>query len=227
MLPETRSFMIRGDDGEEYGPVDLAKLREWVQENRAGLGTEVRRDEPGAAWNSWQNYPELVALLAEAHATRPATGPEGLVIAAVWRRAVAWMMDVVILAILLNPLQLLLSQFIPMHEILEATANPTLLQSMPTPMLLQVFAFVILDNACLVLYFTFCHASYGRTPAKALLRIRVVNRNGEKPTAIKAFMRALVLVVSVNLIVPLIYALLNPQRRAIHDLVADTCVVDS
>jgi uncharacterized RDD family membrane protein YckC len=227
MLPENRSFMIRGDDGEEYGPVDLEELREWVRENRAGLGTEVRRDDPGASWNSWQNYPELVALLAEAHATRPAPGPASLVIAPIWRRALAWMLDVVFLAILLNPLQLLLDRVIPMHQILEATANPALLQTMSTPMLYQVAAFVIIDNACLVLYFTICHATYGKTPAKALLRIRVVDASGEKPRAIKAFIRALALVLSVNLIFPLIYVLLNPQRRAFHDLAADTCVVDS
>jgi uncharacterized RDD family membrane protein YckC len=227
MLPESRSFMIRGDDGGEYGPVDLEELREWVRENRAGLGTEVRRDDPGASWNSWQSYPELVALLAEAQATRPTPGPAALVIAPIWRRVLAWMLDVVFLAILLNPLQLLLDRVIPMHQILEATANPALLQTMPTQMLYQVAAFVIIDNACLVLYFTICHATYGKTPAKALLRIRVVNANGEKPKAIKAFIRALALVLSVNLIFPLIYALLNPQRRAFHDLAADTCVVDS
>jgi len=225
MLPENHSFLIRGDDGQEYGPVDMDELRDWVRENRAGLGTEVRLDEPSAPWNPWQNYPELVALLAEAQATGPMPGESGLVIAPVWRRLVAWMMDIMLLAILLNPIQVLLDQVIPMHEILQATTNPAMLQSMPTPMLFQVAAFVIIDNACLVLYFTFCHAAYGKTPAKALLRIRVVDPNGQKPTAIKAFVRALALVFSVNLFFPLIYAFFNPQRRTLHDVVADTCVV--
>jgi len=220
--------MIRGDDGQEYGPVELDELREWVQENRAGLGTEVRLDESGAPWHPWQNYPELVALLAEAQAVNAGPGlTPGLVIAPIWRRLVAWMMDIMLLAVLLNPFQLLLDQFLPMHEILAAMTNPVMLQNMSTPMLYQVAAFVILDNACLVLYFTICHAAYGRTPAKALLRIRVVNEAGQKPAAIKAFVRALVLVMSVNLMFPLVYAFLNPQRRTLHDIVADTCVVDA
>ena len=91
MLPENRSFFIRGDDGGEYGPVDLDELREWVRENRAGLGTEVRLDEPNAIWHPWQAYPELVALLAEAHATGSAPVPDQAdpIIAPIWKRILA------------------------------------------------------------------------------------------------------------------------------------------
>jgi len=227
MLPENPSFLIRGDDGHEYGPVDRDELRDWVRENRAGLGTEVRLDEPGATWRPWQNYPELVALLAEAQVTNSVPGQPDLVIAPIWRRVVAWMMDIMLMAILLNPIQLLLDHFIPMHDILQAATNPAMIQTLSTPMLYQVIAFVILDNACLVLYFTICHAVSGRTPAKALLRIRVVDQEGRKPAAVKAFVRALTLVFSVNLLFPLIYVFFNPQRRTLHDVAADTCVVNA
>jgi len=226
MLPENRSFMVRGEDGEEYGPVELDELREWVRENRAGLGTDVRLDETGAPWTPWQNHPELVALLAEAQATDSIPGQPGT-IAPVWRRLVAWMMDIVILAILLLPLQLLLNHIIPVNEFMRAMIDPTTLQSLPTPVLNQLAAIMLIESACMVLYFTVCHAFYGKTPAKALLRVRVVNQNGEKPTAVKAFVRALVLVISVNLIFPLVVAFFNPQRRTLHDLVADTYVVEA
>src|SRR5258708_23712119 len=93
MLPENKSFMVRGDDGLEYGPVDLDELREWVRENRAGLGTDVRLDETGTSWHPWQSYPELVALLAEARATAPVPGMPGLVIAPMGRRIVAFALD--------------------------------------------------------------------------------------------------------------------------------------
>src|SRR5271155_2215249 len=128
MLPENHAFLIRGDDGQEYGPVDLGALRAWVRENRAGLGTEVRRDEPGASWHPWQNYPELVALLAEVHVTGPLPPLPGLAVAPVWRRVVAWMIDIMLVAILLNPVQLLLDRVMPMSEIVQATSNPVLLQ---------------------------------------------------------------------------------------------------
>ena len=225
MLRENLSFWVRGDDGVEYGPVALEELREWVKENRAGLGTEVRLDEPGSPWQPWQHYPELVALLAAVQSTVSLPGMPGVSVAPIWRRITAWVIDIFIFAIFLSPVQLLLGQIMPMNEILQATANPTLLQTMPTPLLYQVVAFVIIDNACLVLYFTICHATYGRTLAKALLHIRVVAPSGDKPTWIKAFVRAVALIFSVNLMFPLLLVFLNPQRRALHDLVADTCVI--
>lgn len=226
MLPENRSFLIRGDDGQEYGPVDLGELREWVQENRAGLGTNVRRDEPGSSWQPWQHSPELIALLAEVHVVSAAPAKAGMALAPIWRRVIAWMIDIMLMAVF-NPVQLVLDRILPVHDIVQVMTNPDLLQNLPTPMLYQVLAFVVIDNACLVLYFTICHALYGKTPAKSLLRIRVVGPTGEKPTAVKAFVRALALVFSVNLFFPLLYVFLNPQRRALHDLAANTCVVEA
>src|SRR5271156_5698487 len=95
--PPPPAFIVRGDDGEEYGPVDLAELREWVRENRAGLGTVVRSDRPDASWQPWQNYPELVALLAEAHAGGPPPVPGTLVVAPLLRRAGAFALDLVLI----------------------------------------------------------------------------------------------------------------------------------
>lgn len=218
--------MIRGEDGHEYGPVDLDELREWVRENRAGLGTEVRLNESGSPWYPWQKYPELVALLAEALAICSVPGQPSLVIAPIWRRLVAWMMDIVILAVLLQPLQFLLYRVIPAGEFMHDMIDPTALQNLPTPVLDQLAAIMLIESACMVLYFTAFHALYGKTPAKSFLHVRIVNQNGQKPTAIKAFVRALVLVLSMNLIFPLIFAFLNPQRRALHDFVADTFVVN-
>src|SRR5471030_2478256 len=108
MLPEHNVFLIRGDDGQEYGPVDLEELRDWVRENRAGLGTEVRLDETGAPWHPWQNYPELVALLAEVHVTSPVPGQPGLVIAPMGRRILAFALDLVLIWILIVPIFLTL-----------------------------------------------------------------------------------------------------------------------
>ncbi|MCE0522675.1 MAG: RDD family protein [Methylacidiphilales bacterium] len=227
MLPENHSFLIRGDDGMEYGPVDLDELRGWVRENRAGIGTEVRLDEPGAAWSPWQNYPELIALLAEVQVTGPGSGEPSLVIAPVWRRLVAWMMDIVLLDILLTPLSAQLENILPSKQVFDVMADPTQLQNLPTPVLWQLLAFVIIGNACVVLYFTACHAVYGKTLAKALLRIRVVDPNGQKPAPAKAFVRALALVFSTTFFFPLLFAFMNPQRRTLHDLVAGTCVVDA
>ena len=227
MLPENRTFLIRGEDGQEYGPVEMEELREWVQENRAGIGSDVRVDEPGSPWHPWQNYPELIALLAETNAVAPVPGAPEMVIAPVWRRSVAWLMDIMLVAMLINPIQMLLDHVMPMKEILSAMTDPALLQAMPAPLFHQVVAVAMLDSACMVLYFTLCQAIWGKTPAKALLRIKIVDPTGQKPTWVKCFIRALALVFSVNLFFPLAYVFMNPHRRALHDVVADTCVVNS
>ena len=229
MLPEKNSFWIRGDDGQEYGPVDLNDLRDWVRENRAGLGTEVRLDEPGAPWHPWQNYPELVALLAEVHVTSPVPGQPGLVIAPVGRRMIAFALDLVLISILVTPIFLTLGLgFLPdwFVQYVVATSQPPF-----TPPDLPLYAKVIanlISDFVLALYFTGFHAAHGKTPAKALLRLRVVDQSGRKPGPVKAFLRALALIISMSLFfLPLAYAFFNPQRRTLHDLIAGTYVVEA
>jgi uncharacterized RDD family membrane protein YckC len=229
MLPENLSFLIRGDDGAEYGPVDLEELREWVRENRAGLGTEVRLDEPGSQWNPWQSHPELVALLAEVHASNPLPELPGMVIAPIWRRMVAFALDLVLISILVTPILITLALvFLPdwFTQYVVATSQPPFIAP-DVPLNGKVVANLISD-VVMALYFTGFHAAHGKTPAKALLRLRVVEQSGQNPSLAKAFIRAFVLIVSMSLLfIPFIYAFLNPQRRALHDLVADTCVVEA
>jgi len=229
MLPENHSFLIRGDDGQEYGPVDLEELRDWVQENRAGLGTEVRLDEPGAPWHPWQTYPELVALLAEVHVTSPVPGQPGLVIAPVGRRILAFALDLVLISILVTPIFITLALVcLPdwFVQYVVATSQPPF--SPPDlPQSAKVTASLISDLV-LALYFTGFHAAHGKTPAKASLRLRVVDQSGQKPGIIKALLRSLALIFSMSLFfLPLTYAFFNPQRRALHDFIAGTYVVEA
>ena len=99
---------------------------------------------------------------------------------------------------------------------------------MPSETFHQVIAFEIVANACLVLYLAGFHAAHGQTPAKAVLRLRVVDQNGQKPTLLKSLLRAVMLIFSINLFFfPLTYAFFNPQRRTFHDFVAGTYVVEA
>jgi uncharacterized RDD family membrane protein YckC len=86
----------------------------------------------------------------------------------------------------------------------------------------------LISDFILALYFTGFHAIHGKTPGKALLGLRVVEQSGHNPPVLKAFFRAVVLIFSMGLLfLPLLYVFLAPQRRALHDLVADTIVVDA
>jgi uncharacterized RDD family membrane protein YckC len=239
MLPENPSFLIRGDDGQEYGPVDLDEIREWVRENRAGLGTEVRRDEPGALWRPWQNYPELVALLAEAQVTSPVPDLPGLVIAPVGRRVGAFVLDLVLVIIpILIICYTVVLIFFPDWVVRDVVSfNQYMLDTESgnqhpfTPPDPPPYASVIaelISNSILALYFTGFHSAHGQTPAKTLLRLRVVDRSGQKPSVTKSFLRGLILIFSMNLLfLPFTYAFFNPQRRTLHDFIAGTYVVEA
>jgi uncharacterized RDD family membrane protein YckC len=239
MLPENPSFLIRGEDGHEYGPVDLDELRDWVQENRAGLGTEVRRDEPNAPWQPWQDYPELVALLAEAHVTSPVPGLPGLIIAPVWRRVVAFALDLVLVVIpILIVCYTVVLIFFPDWVVRDVVSfNQYVLDtesgnqhpfSPPNPPPYASVIAELISNFILALYFTGFHSAHGQTPAKSLLRLRVVDQSGHKPGVTKSCLRALALIFSMNLFfLPIAYAFFNPQRRALHDFIAGTYVVEA
>jgi len=229
MLPENRAYFIRGDDGVEYGPVGLEELRDWVQENRAGLGTVVRLDEPDALWQPWQYYPELVVLLAEARVTSPVPGCPGLVIASPWRRVAAMVLDLVLNAFLFIPVFFVLALvYEPDWFIQSALASLHPQSPLPDlPFTDRMIGRMIADGM-LVLYLTGFHAAHGRTPAKSILRVRVVDQNGGKPSLVKSFLRALMMVLSLALSgIPFIYAFFNPERRTFHDFVAGTYVVEA
>ncbi len=231
MLPENRAFFIRGDDGEDYGPVGLQELREWVQENRAGLGSSVRADEPGSTWQPWQEHPELVALLAEARVTSPVPGLPGLVIAPLGRRVLALLLDLVFNMILVVPIiAVTLLVCVPDWFIQFTVASALEQTPLPSPPLNFKIAVDTISNLMLVLYFTGFLAAHGQTPAKSLLHLRVVDQNGQKPGLLKSFIRGLGLVISLFFPFGLIsfgYACFNPQRRAFHDLIAGTYVVNA
>jgi hypothetical protein len=56
-------YKIIGGDGNEYGPVDLAQIKQWIQDGRAGAQTKVQ-PEGATEWQILGEVPELAALLA-------------------------------------------------------------------------------------------------------------------------------------------------------------------
>jgi uncharacterized RDD family membrane protein YckC len=227
MLPESSSFFVRGEDQGEYGPVELEELREWIAENRTGIGSEVRRDEPGAPWRPWQNFPELVALLAEVRVTG-ALASQAL---APWsRRALAFAMDLILSGILSFPILFALALiFIPDWCVQSALVS--LQQQTGIPPELPTNARIIgsvISDVILACYFAGFHTAHGQTPGKALMHLSVVDQAGKKLPPMRAFLRALVVIISMGLLfVPFLYVFVNPQRRAFHDLVVDSYVIES
>jgi uncharacterized RDD family membrane protein YckC len=234
MLPEKRAFYVQGDDGRDYGPVELDELREWVQENRAGLGTAVRLDEPDSIWLPWHQYPELVALLAETRAIGGAVGVPGqpeLAVAFLGKRFLALVTDWILSGILSSPIICaVMAVYFPhwQDDFFAWLAQP---QNPMSPDLIHV---LLINNLIiylvLTLYMAGFHAAHGQTPAKAFLHLRVVDQNGQNPSLLRSLLRGLGLAISIYYLVgviSLIYARFNPQRRSFHDLLAGTYVVEA
>lgn len=58
-------YKIIGGDGNEYGPVDLEQIRQWIQDGRAGAHTKVQA-EGATEWKTLAEIPELAQLLGPA-----------------------------------------------------------------------------------------------------------------------------------------------------------------
>jgi uncharacterized RDD family membrane protein YckC len=76
-------------------------------------------------------------------------------------------------------------------------------------------------------YFTFFMAYGGQTPAKMLLRIKVLTKDQQPLTWGKAFLRTIGYFISGGLLLGLGFLVLifHPQKRAFHDLLAETLVM--
>jgi uncharacterized RDD family membrane protein YckC len=228
-MAENTAFFVRGDDGVEYGPAGLAELREWVMENRVGLGTSVRLDAGDGTWNAWQHYPELVALLAEVHATG-AIIPSALpVLAPFGRRVTACVIDLCLSFALAMPLALVSIFSLPVDLLVRMQDYyHNLTQVQPAFPIWFIAMFNLILFGLPFLYYAGFLAAHGRTPAKSIMHLQVVDALGRKPAFGQALMRAFVFMISVYFFygIPLFYAFFNPQRRALHDIAAGTYVVE-
>jgi uncharacterized RDD family membrane protein YckC len=205
-----------------------------------GLGTQVCRAS-GDRWQAWQQFPELVALLAEVHATGQLLPPLPVsvpVLAPLGRRSVAFVLDLVLAFLLVAPVFMVIYWLQPVPLLVEQQAfyrtyYTAVLEGDNPPATPPAFS-----SGCVIggnlagfllpmLYFAGFQAAHGRTPAKSVLRLRVVDAQGRKPTFAMALLRGLIVMICVNLwCLPMLYAFFNPQRRALHDIVAGTYVVE-
>lgn len=87
---------------------------------------------------------------------------------------------------------------------------------------LFVLSFVFLYTG----YFTFFHAYGGQTPAKMILRIIVVDKNGLPPSHFHSLMRSLCLFLSHLFFgFGFLLVMIGPKKRALHDFLTGTHVM--
>jgi uncharacterized RDD family membrane protein YckC len=222
-------FWIMGDDHEEYGPVDIDELREWLMENRVGIDTPVRIGGIQSDWRPWQTYPELVVLLAEAQTKRRSVVVPALpnhVAAAPSVRILAGFVDAIFIFFIITMFNFLaITFFVPSYQmdpemVRLATAHPEMLSPELREMVTAIGLFTV------AFYFTLFTGATGQTPGKKLTGLRVVDAQGLTPTYRRALGRSLVQLVSIFVwFVGYIPMIVHPQRRALHDLVSGTYVM--
>lgn len=90
---------------------------------------------------------------------------------------------------------------------------------------LEYFSWVF-KLASFYFYFYWSVARFGGTPAKLLLGMRVIHSvTGQSPSFFQVLVReGVIKPLSMLFVLPLIYPLLNNDRRALHDIVAKTTV---
>jgi uncharacterized RDD family membrane protein YckC len=106
-------------------------------------------------------------------------------------------------------------------EYVASTVLPVEVDLSDTPIVagtaLAIWAFI---------YFTYSLAATGRTVGKAMVGTRVVRADGSDLRAGRAALRVLATPLSLVLLgIPLLLVVLRADRRALHDLIADTCEI--
>jgi uncharacterized RDD family membrane protein YckC len=143
-----------------------------------------------------------------------------------WRRSAAFGIDMVLLSVTAGPLHLLLTMLVPGPDLAGGSSGLDAMFQIVTADLgdlLSGFAPFLLMSA---LYFGLFLAITGRTVGQAVMKVRVVNRHGERPSFLEAGVR---LVASFLGLLPAaigsLWMAFDLERRAFHDLVAGTYVV--
>jgi uncharacterized RDD family membrane protein YckC len=84
---------------------------------------------------------------------------------------------------------------------------------------------ILLFGTFAFLYFWACLTLAGRTAGKAVIGLRIVSRDGRPLTPRRAFVRTLVLPISIVSVVGLVGGVVGRERRALHDVAGRSVAV--
>lgn len=219
-------YKIIGGDGREYAAASLEELRQWCVDGRVGPGTPVWRGDE-ERWAPAAARDELKWDLPKPSPPPrpPAPAPIVLQPAGFWVRLAALLFDMMFLGSLLAMVttpwaaELKDAQEAALTEIRSASPNLAVVN--------HFLAIALpIDLISWLVYFVGFNAGFGGTPGKLVLGLRVLRANGDRLTFGRALLRlcsALLTVCSFG--IGFILVAFTPEKRALHDLLADTRVV--
>jgi uncharacterized RDD family membrane protein YckC len=219
-------FTIIGGDGREYGPVAADKIRGWIAAGRADLSTQAKADGT-VEWKPLGDYPEFAG--GGPAAVPPPLAGAAAELASPLERLGAWLIDFLLTVLSILPGALMIGpamlQRIMRFEVQDAEDLAQLSTGLLV-FLLGMFAVGILQAVLLTVR--------GQSVGMILARLRIVRYgDGSNPgflrtVAVRRWFFALI--TSIPYLGPLIFVvdsffIYSPERRCLHDLLADTKVV--
>ena len=188
--------------------------------NEAALFGRAPLGQPGLSWRGDGALGGLAPLPGgtAGGAAGRALGPLGLITAPLWSRSVSFGIDLVGLfaVFILVVITMNVLEIIPLPEGgVGGAVDPM------QPLSAELYAGAFLAQG--VYYWVW--SSLGWSPGKRLLRLRIVNAQGEAPGPLRGLVRALVSLVSQIWAIGYLIALTDPAHRTFHDRVSRTWVV--
>lgn len=136
-----------------------------------------------------------------------------------WRRAVAFVLDLILLDVIE-------SAYVALAVVAVRTAHAASAWELSdAAAILDPGWAVALHLTLFTAYFTFFHYWGGQTPGKMLLRTRVQDADGGAPSLARALLRSAAMLVSALTVFGFLMAAVEKRKRALHDRIVGTHVV--
>ena len=217
------TYKIIGGDGREYGPANLAELKDWIRDGRVAGRTLVWQSER-ALWSPAAEHPELQSELGPS--TPPPLAMESLEPVGFWVRLGAYILDYLLLSIAMRIITL---PWREKFEVLQKGFDPSITQLSQEKMMelgLVSLTFLLLYLAVSLAYYVLMNGRFGATVGKLVVGAKIVNEDGSRLGYTRALIRypcecASFLILGIGY---LMIGFRNDQR-GLHDLIARTRVV--
>ena len=231
------------DGDRRQGPYSIDEIRDFVNEGKIKDETLVWHTGE-ANWKAWKDFPEASEppepseeeLLKQTIETLLQSRMNRKRYAGFFVRANAFIIDNVILSIfgalflyvmsLAGMLDLTAVSEIVNQYIENLTSTELVSKALEIP---GMSAFFTIWSFVQAVYFIVFHAVWGATPGKKLLRIHVEMANGEKLSWAFSIFRFIASIVTQATLIfyglGYLIVLIDPQKRALHDFIAQTRVV--
>ena len=231
------------DGDRRQGPYSIDEIRDFVNEGKIKDETLVWHTGE-ANWKAWKDYPEASEppepseeeLLKQTIETLLQSRMNRKRYAGFFVRANAFIIDNIILSIFgalflyvmslagmldLNAVSEIVNQYIE-----NPTSTELVSKALEIP---GMSAFFTIWSVVQAIYFIVFHAVWGATPGKKLLHIHVEMANGEKLSWAFSIFRFIASIVTQATLIfyglGYLIVLIDPQKRALHDFIAQTRVV--